>query len=114
MMMTFGAFEANAKKELADRGADLDRLGPIPEKDNRAVAPGTPLGGDQFTHKLIVRLVLAKGVPEPGIQVPDRLDAGAVGIGAEQVGPLVRPEVGVLRAFEQVINQPLTFVESLV
>ena len=69
-----------------------------------------PLRGDDLADELVVGHVAAERVADPGVEVQDRLDPHAVGIGPEQVDPLVGPVVGVLGPLEQAIDQPRPLV----
>src|SRR5205807_1526087 len=93
VVVTAGAVEPDAEEELADHRGDLVRLAAVAEDDGGAVAEGAAAGGEELAHELVVGQVLPEGVAQPGVQVVDRLDADAVGVGPQQVGPLVGPEV---------------------
>ena len=107
MMMALGAFQPDAEEQLADDRRDLVGRAAIAKERGRAVAPGAPLGRDQLADELVVGHVLAKRVANPGVEGHGRLDAHAIGIGPQQVGPLVGPEVGVLGPIEQRVDQLL-------
>src|SRR3990172_9058375 len=112
MVMALGTLQANAKKELADRCTNLNRIGTITKDDGGTVAPRAPLRRQQLADELAVRFVRPKRLAEPSVQRPDSLHAHAIRIGPQQVGPLVGPEVGVLRTIEQLVDQPLALVQT--
>src|ERR1019366_219832 len=104
MMMALGALEPNTQEKLADHRRQLVGLPAIAEHDDGAVVPGAPLGRDDFPDELVVRLVLAEGVTQEGVESEDCLDADVVRIGPHKVRPLVRPEVGIFGPIEQRID----------
>ena len=79
-----------------------------------AVAERAALRGQQLADELVVGHVAAEGVAEPGVEVVNRLDADAVRIRPQQVGPLVRPVVGILGPLQQAIDQLRSLVRRSV
>ena len=74
-------------------------------KNTAAPLGSAALGRDNLADELVVRLVAAKSIAQPGIEIEVRLDAHAIGIGSNQISPFVRPVIGILGASEQGINQ---------
>jgi len=114
VVVALGAFQAHSEKNLTHRRAEFRGLGPVAEDHGRAVAERAALGGDQLADKLVIRFVLAERVAQPRVEVPHGLDAGPVRVGPKQVGPLVRPEVGVLGPLEQAVDQLLPLIGARV
>ena len=101
MLVALRALEAHAQEELADEGHDLVGGAPVAEDRRGAVAPGAPRRRQQAADKLVVGEILPEDIAEEGVEGEGRLDADAVGIGAEEIGPLVGLEVGILRAVQK-------------
>ena len=108
-MVALGAFQSDTQEQLADDGRDFIGFAAIPEQRHRAVPPSAALGRDQFADELVVRFVLAEAVANPVVVVQHSLDADAVRIGPQQIGPFGRPVVGVLGAFQQPIDCLVAF-----
>jgi hypothetical protein len=74
MVVAAGTFQPDAEEELADDRGQLRRLAAVAEEHGRAVVPGRTLRRDQLADELIVGLVAAEAVANPGVVV-QRLDA---------------------------------------
>jgi hypothetical protein len=109
MMMTFGTFEADAQEQLADKRRDFLRLTAIAEQHRSPIVPRRTTGCDQLANELIVLLILAKALANPGVIGHHCLDADTIWIRPQQVGPLRRPVVGILRPLEQFFNDAVAF-----
>ena len=105
MMMALGTFQPRAEKDLAEHRGEVRGLAAIPVHHGRAVAMIRAFREEDFTRELVVRLVLPETLAQPLIEDEDALHANAVGIRTQQVGPLVRPVIGVLGAGEQAVNK---------
>ena len=114
VVMALRTFEPHAEKQLADGGADLDGRRAIAIEDRRPLAKRVALRRDQLAHELVVRHVAAEGVSQPRIQIPDGLDPDSVRIGTQEIGPLVRPEVGVLGPLQKLIDEECPLVGTVV
>ena len=101
MLVALRALEAHAQEELADEGHDLVGGAAIAKDRRGAVPPGAPRRRQQPADKLVVGEILPEAVAKEGVEGEGRLDADAVGIGAEEIGPLVGLEVGILRAVQK-------------
>ena len=78
MVMALRTLQPNAEEQLADDRRQLVWLAAIAEKIRVAVPPGAPFRRDQLAHELVIRFVLPKGVPNPGVVVQHRLDSDVI------------------------------------
>ena len=114
MMVATRAIEPNAEEDLAHHRRQFGRLTAVAEEHRRSIAEGASLRGQQFAHELVVRLVFAERFAQIGIEIVNRFDARVIRIRPQQIGPLVRPEVGVLGALQQGVDQPLALIAARV
>src|SRR5439155_17712532 len=105
VMMATGAFETRAEEELAEQRGQVSRLAAVTINDRGTIAMVRALGKEDFTHELVVRLVLPETLPQPLVESEHAFHADAIGVGAQQIAPLVRPVIGVLGSREEAVNQ---------
>jgi hypothetical protein len=95
-MMALGALHPNAEEELGGRFGQIVRIAVDTEVVGRAVGVDRPLPHDEFADELIERPVGAERLADPVVQGPHPLLAQGLALVADQVGPLERPQGGVL------------------
>src|SRR5262249_28456401 len=100
--------------QLAHHRGNFVWLSSVAKHDGWPMPKGAALSSDDLTDKLIVRLVSSEGIPKPGVEIVNGLDAGAVGIGPQEGSPLVRPLVGIFRPFQKPINELAPFIRRLI
>jgi hypothetical protein len=114
MVVALGALQADAQEQLAHQRRDLGRLAAIAEERRRPVVPRAAPGRDQFADELVIRLVLAEALLDPGVVDKHRLDADAIGIGPQEVRPLGGPVIGVFRPLQERVHHPLALLRIAV
>src|SRR5207248_5566096 len=105
MVVALGATQLRAQENLGDRLGAGDRFADGAIKIRRRIEIRATARGDEFAGEPVERFVFRDALANPAME---RLDAFAVEqsfLGAQQVGPLERPEVGELGPFEQSIDQ---------
>src|SRR5262249_6219618 len=97
MMVALRAFNADTQERLRYRAGHFARPGDrFVEVAGWGISERT-LGGDELTHKLVVRLVLAQAVSNPTVVFVGSFVAQGLPIDTKQIGPLERPIVGEFR-----------------
>ena len=115
VMVAFGTLQPQTEKDLSRVRGDLMQLivAGLPEPvDGGGVGPFTA-GGDDTTDEFIVRSVPGNHVLQPvvkGIRGP--IGSGEVRISQDR-SPLHREVGGIIRGFQQPIDQLIPFISSL-
>ena len=91
--MALGALQPHPEKQLAEHRRQLGRLASVAIHHGRTIVMVAAFSGHDRARELIEGLVLAKGFSKPLIEQIDALHADAVGIRAQQIGPVVGPVI---------------------
>ena len=95
MMVALGALQARAQEQLTEHRGQFGWLPAIAINHGRPGPMIRTLGEDDVPHELVIRTVGAELFANPLIQQEHALHAHAIRIRPQQVGPFVRPVVGV-------------------
>ena len=104
-MMALGALEPHAHEDLGGRLGQVVGVAGDPEVVGRPVAEDRPLRGHQLVDHPVDRHVGAERLAKPEVERQHPLRTQLLGVDAEQIAPLQRPVIDVLRAIEQAIDQ---------
>ena len=110
MIVALGAAQLGSEENLRHGLGAGDGLANRAIKIRRRIEIAAAARGDQFARELVERLVLGDALANPAVERLDAFTVEQAFLGAQQIGPFERPEIGELRAFEQPVDQPGAFL----
>ena len=120
MVVALGALQPDPEKELRGRLGEIGGIVGDAEIVGRAAGEDRALGGDQFGHEPVKRLVRAEALLEPIVEGPHPALAEHGRVVADQIGPLQAPPGGVAvdmpvagriaSQAEELVDEPLPLV----
>src|SRR6266852_1775312 len=112
VVVALGAFDPHAEERLADVGGDVARIQLSRDEIEirRRIVVQVTLPDQEFSYDLVVRTVFLNRIAQPIVEDFGALVATLVEPEPEQVGEVLGPKLGPLRALEQGFNQRLALV----
>src|SRR5262249_46306506 len=114
MIVAASALETEAEEHLADGFCSNLRVSQCAIEVCRRMAIGTAAGGKQFSRELVQRFVVGNALPEPLVEYLHALPVEHLFFNAEQVRPLLRPELGKLRSLQYFVYEAATFIRPTI
>ncbi len=106
MVVALRALDADAQEELGRRLGGVLRVAAGPPVVGGRVLENAAAGGQQLAGELVERLVGQNALVDPAMELAHAGRLELLAVGAEDVAPLERPELGRVGAVDQFVDQP--------
>ena len=110
MVVALGTFKPGAQEQLAELCGQFRRIPTVAVNHGRPCPVVRPFGHKNISNKLVIRPISPERFAQPLIEQEYALHAHPIGIGPQEIGPLVGPVIGIGRMLQNRADEPLTLV----